>query len=89
MTGCEADVPSSVELRAVIVRACNRCGGPRQLGVPCGQCGNRQPPDVQDAGIIAASYKDPVKMQRWLSIGQHIAARIAQEVNRGNHGRGH
>jgi hypothetical protein len=75
----------SVTVRPVIVRACARCGGPRQISAPCAGCGNPDPPDTQDLGVQSAYYRNPFKRLAWLIAGQHLAARRARQATARSH----
>ena len=82
----EGEVNATVSI--VVIRACELCGGKREQHKPCATCGNVKPPTVHDLGVQSAFSSDPAKQQRWMAIGQHIAARRARqankEANRGN-----
>lgn len=56
---------ASAEVRHVIVRACVVCSGPRVIDVPCGQCGNPNPPHVVDLGVVTAIYRNPLRRVAW------------------------
>lgn len=82
MPTIKAQAPSSATLRPVIVRACVKCGGKRQLDTPCADCGNPDAPVVHDLGIQAAYYKNPLKQLWWETVGQRLAARRAAKANK-------
>jgi hypothetical protein len=64
----QADVPvRSAEVSAVVIRACARCGGAREIGTRCAKCGNADAPEVTDLGVISATYRSP-RRQAWRHI---------------------
>jgi len=71
----------SVELSAVIIRACNACGGKRELAKPCETCGNPEPAKVTDLGIIAARNRSRWKTLKWKLWGYHAAQRRIRKAN--------
>ncbi len=78
----EAFVPARAEVTAVIIRACARCGSPRDLGRPCGECGNPDPPEVTDLGVVSASYRNPLR-RAWRHVtGDPLARRRIRNANR-------
>ncbi len=66
----------------VIVRACQDCGYPRQIGVPCEGCGLADPPVVHELGQQAATYRNPVKRAWWRLVGQPAASRRVRKAAR-------
>lgn len=72
----------SVELSAMIIRACALCGGKRELGRPCVSCGNLDPAKVQDLGIIAARNRSRWKTLKWKLWGYHAAQRRIRQANK-------
>lgn len=77
----KADVPTNATLRPVIIRACVKCGGSRQMGAPCAGCGNPDQPVIHDLGIQAASFTNPAKQLAWDLVGSRLAARRAHKAN--------
>ena len=64
----------AVELSAVVIRACEKCGAARpDPVVPCPRCGNPDPPRVHDLGVIAAQYMNQRRRLRWVLYGTHLA----------------
>lgn len=82
MTDVTARAWAKVEVSHVIVRACTRCGHPRETGVPCAGCGNPEPPVVHDLGVQAYTHRNPLKRLAWRLAGQHLAARRARVAAR-------
>lgn len=74
-------VGPSVSLSAVIIRACSKCQGARELGMPCVTCGNREPPKVTDLGVIADHQKSRWKRLKWNLYGYHVAQRRIRKTN--------
>lgn len=77
-----AEGKSNATLSAVIIRACAICGEKREQDKDCASCGNTNPPEVIDLGVIAASHTDPVKALSWQLFGQRAAAHRARRANR-------
>jgi hypothetical protein len=77
-----AEGKSDVTLSAIIIRACALCGEKREQGKNCASCGNTDPPQVHDLGVIAARHDDPVKALHWKLFGQHAAARRVRLANK-------
>lgn len=75
-------VGPSVRLSAVIVRACDDCGGKRDLGKPCETCGNRKPAKVKDLGVIADHQKSRWARLKWHVWGYHAAQRRIRKTNK-------
>lgn len=71
----------SVSLSAIIVRACKKCQGPREIGKPC-PCGNVDPADVTDLGVIASSQRSWWKRLKWNIYGFHVAQRRIRRTNK-------
>ena len=80
--GMAARAATTVSVSHVIIRACTRCGHPREQGVPCGGCGNPDPPVVHDLGVQAFASDDPERMDRWVREGQYAAAARAEAAAR-------
>lgn len=76
-----ATAGTNAVLRPVIVRACVKCGGKRQLDTPCADCGNPDAPVVHDLGVQAASFTNPAKQFAWDTFGSLLAARRAHKAN--------
>lgn len=72
----------SIQLSAVIVRGCSKCPGKREPGQPCTACGNREPAEVTDLGIIAARHRSRWKAVKWKLWGYHAAQRRIRKANR-------
>jgi hypothetical protein len=72
----------SVKLSAVVIRACNICQGARELGRPCASCGNRNPAEVTDLGVIASHQKSLWARLKWNLWQYHVAQRRVRETNR-------
>lgn len=77
-----AHAAPSVEVSAVIIRACALCGGKRELGRPCDTCGNPGPAKVQDLGVIAARNRSRWKTVKWKLWGYHAAQKRIRKANR-------
>lgn len=75
-------VGPSVRLSAVIIRACDKCQGARELGKPCGTCGNREPAKVTDLGVIAEHQKSRWRRLKWNLWGFHAAQRRIRRTNK-------
>lgn len=75
-------VPARAEVSAVIIRACALCGSPRDLGAPCGGCGNPDPPETTDLGVVSAAYRNPLRRMARHLIGEPLARRRIQDANR-------
>lgn len=74
----------SVELSAIIIRACSRCGSPREMRKPCATCGNPDPAKVTDLGVIAARNRSRWKVIKWKLWGYHAAQRRIRKANAEN-----
>lgn len=72
----------SVELSAVIIRACESCGHKRELGKPCEGCGSMIPPRVTDLGILASKQRSRWKRLKWNLWGYHAAQRRIRQENK-------
>lgn len=81
MTAENAKSIQSAEVSAVVVRACG-CGHQREVGKPCGGCGNPEPPVVHDLGIISATYKNRRRRWWWLAVGQYLANARIRRANK-------
>lgn len=79
----KSTVMTKVTFKAVIIRSCVRCGGVRTLGTPCADCGNPDPPVIQDAGIQSAYYRNIWKNLAWNTVGRYLASRRARNINKG------
>lgn len=78
-----AEGKTNVTVSAVIVRACSVCGGPRQVDADCGTCGNTEPAQTHDLGIVAARYGlDPAKQLAWQLFGKRRAENRVRQANR-------
>jgi hypothetical protein len=77
-----AHAAPSVELSAVIIRACALCGGKRELAKSCESCGNPEPAQVRDLGVIAARSRSRWKTLKWKLWGYHAAQRRIREANK-------
>lgn len=73
---------TNVTVSAIIVRACSVCGGARQQDVSCVNCGNTEPAQVHDLGVVAKYDKNPVEQLKWKLFGQPAAARRARQANK-------
>ena len=81
MSDIKTRMGPSVELSAVIVRACG-CGHKRELGKPCEGCGTSEPPEVTDLGVIAATNTSRWKRLKW-NLWEHRAAnRRISKINK-------
>jgi hypothetical protein len=74
-------VGPGVTLSAVIIRACWVCGGKRELGKPCGSCGDKTPPQVSDLGVIASHQKSRWERFKWNIWAFHMAQRRIKKIN--------
>lgn len=72
----------SVELSAIIIRACALCGGKRELGKPCDTCGNPGLAKAVDLGVIAARNRSRWKTVKWKLWGYHAAQKRIRKANR-------
>lgn len=72
----------AIRLSAVVTRACNKCGGKREMGKACGGCGNTQPPQVVDLGVIAATEQSWWERLKWNLWGFRAAQRRIRRVNK-------
>lgn len=77
-----ATMVSAGEVSHVIVRACADCRSPRRIGEPCGGCGNPNPPEVTHLGVVAATYRNPLRQAWWTLAGRHLADRRIRRANR-------
>ena len=78
----KSHVGPSVTLSAIVVRACDECGSKREVGRPCEACGNRNPADVKDLGIIASRERSRWSRLKWSVWGYHAAQRRIRKTNR-------
>lgn len=81
MSGMNAKAGPSIELSAIIIRAC-KCGHKRELGKPCEGCGSTKPPQVVDLGVIASRKKRLWERIKWNLWGYHAAQRRIRRVNK-------
>lgn len=72
----------SVQLSAVIIRACESCGHKRELGKPCAGCQSTTPPRVTDLGIIASKQRSRWARLKWHIWGFHAAQRRIRKTNK-------
>jgi hypothetical protein len=72
----------SVNVSAIIVRACGNCGHRREFGKPCEGCGSEKPPDVEDLGVIASHKKSRWERVKWNLYGYHAAQRRIRRINK-------
>ena len=72
----------SVTLSAIVIRACNICQGTRELGKPCAWCGNREPADVTDLGVIASRPSGALAKLKWDLWQYHAAQRRIRRANK-------
>lgn len=72
----------SMQLSAIVVRACQNCGYKREMGKVCGGCGTQEPPDVTDLGVIASHKKNRWERFKWNVYGYHVAQRRIRRVNK-------
>lgn len=72
---------ASAEVSHVIVRACTRCGGRRELDTACAGCGNREAPEVTNLGVVTAIYRNPLKRMWWQLAGRHAANHRIRRAN--------
>lgn len=75
-------VGPSVSLSAVIIRGCGKCSGKRELGKPCGFCGNSEPAEVRDLGVIASHRKSRWERFKWNLWQYHAAQRRIMKTNK-------
>lgn len=72
----------SVELSAIVIRACSVCQGKRELGKPCDTCGNKRPAEVTDLGVIASNTKPLWKKLKWKFWGYYAAQHRIRRTNK-------
>lgn len=77
-----AHIGPSVTLSAIIIRACDKCQGARELGKPCAGCGNTEPAVVTDLGVIADHKKSRWTRLKWNLWGFRIAQRRIRRTNK-------
>jgi hypothetical protein len=75
-------VGPSVQLSAVVIRACKLCRGSRELGRPCVWCGNREPAEVRDLGVIASHQKSRWERFKWNIWGSRVAQHRIRKTNK-------
>lgn len=78
----EAKTGPAVKLSAVIVRACDKCNGKRQLGKPCLSCGNTEPAKATDLGVIASTNPRRWEQIKWNLWGYRAAQRRIKKANK-------
>jgi hypothetical protein len=78
----KSHVGPSIELSAIIVRACDVCQGKRELGTPCETCGNSTPGEVTDLGVIASNQKSRWERLKWQMWGYYAAQRRIRKTNK-------
>lgn len=81
MSIAKGHIGPSVDLSAVIIRACTECHGPREFGKPCA-CGNLKPATVIDLGIIASHQKSRWVRFKWNAWGFRFAQRRIRRANK-------
>lgn len=72
---------ASAEVSHVIIRACSKCGGRRELDTACAGCGNREAPEVSDLGVVIATYSNPLRRVAWHLVGKPLAERRIRRAN--------
>jgi hypothetical protein len=77
----KTNIGPSVNLSAIIVRACSICSHPREMGKPCGECGNAHPPEIVDLGMIASHDKSRWERFKWNMWGYQAAQRRIKKAN--------
>lgn len=77
-----AHVGPSVRLSAIIIRACTVCEGARELGKPCKSCGNSEPAQVTDLGVIASHQRSRWARLKWNLWGFRVAQRRIRRTNK-------
>lgn len=82
MSITKAHLGPSVELSAIIIRACNKCGGKREIGRACASCGNRELAQYDDVGVIAATNTSRWKRLKWNIWGHRAANRRISKINK-------
>lgn len=82
VSSARTHIGPSVQLSAIIIRACDKCEGPRAVGEPCAACGNREPAEVVDLGVIASHQKSWWERVKWNVWGYHVAQRRIRNVNK-------
>jgi methionyl-tRNA synthetase len=75
-------VGPSVEVKAVVIRACRQCGGKREFGKPCETCGTAEPAQVKDLGVIASKQRSRWKRLKWHVWGYPLAQRRIKAENK-------
>jgi hypothetical protein len=71
---------SSGKFMPVIVRRCDVCIqngiiSVRTVGEPCGTCGNPEPPETTELGVVSAVYRNPIKRAWWKTVREPLANR--------------
>jgi hypothetical protein len=77
----KARVGPAAQLSAVIIRAC-QCGAKREFGKPCAECGNQDPPEALDLGVIAATRMTRWGRLKWNLWGFRAAQRRIRKANK-------
>jgi hypothetical protein len=78
----EARSYTKIEVIHQIIRGCTHCGHPREVGKPCGGCGNPHPPTVHDLGVQAYDHRDPSHRALWRRVGEKAAEARAKLATR-------
>lgn len=71
-----------VSLSAIVIRACDKCQGKREIGKVCETCGNTEPAKVTDLGVIASHHKSRWERLKWNCWGFYMAQRRIRKLNR-------
>jgi hypothetical protein len=79
--GMKGRIGPSVELSAIIIRAC-KCGHEREAGKPCAGCGDKNPPKVTDLGVIASRNNKFWRRLKWNLWGYRAAQRRMKLANK-------
>ena len=79
-TAATTDAIAFGEVSHVIVRRCSACIkqgviSTRTIGEPCGTCGNPEPPETVELGVVSATYRNPVKRIWWNLVRRPLANR--------------
>lgn len=71
-----------VSLSAIVIRACDKCQGKREIGKVCETCGNTEPAKVTDLGVIANHQKSWWERFKWNLYGFRLAQRRIRKLNK-------
>jgi len=82
MSDTSTETIASAEVRHIIVRGCSSCGSSRTMDTPCLGCGNTEPAEMVNLGVVSASYRNPIRQFWWNHIGQPLAERRIRRANR-------